>query len=283
MVPCMICSIKSHALNYSQSHKDCTQAGGKIFRVLVWFKSSTAKYMFHAIKEFGQSQDWVAHSQNPETGCQTRDCTSKLEIVQCICAILKLCNQERDPKITQAQSCSKQPVIFSSCDGIPRLLASCSLGNIIQFGKVNNVIHFPFFHTSTYCSFHLCKLQEIELEHNPKVARLFYTISRLHTYAKWSWELSTMFHDWHAIPDSATQSQNCTNSETVQILKLCGAYYTFRKRAAHTVPLNTYWRACTIRIRVWSIQTYMYVYAVITTIYLVSCMCLLLSASVIQY
>jgi len=43
-------------------------------------------------------------------------------------------------------------------------------------------------------------------------------------------------------PDSATQSQNCANSEVVQILKLHGTYYTFRKRAAHTVPLNTYWR-----------------------------------------
>jgi len=104
--------------------------------------------MFHAIKEFGQSQDCIAHSQNPEIGCQTRDCTSNLAIVQYICAILKLCNQERNPKITQAQSCSNwQPVIFSSCDGIPRLLASCSLGNIRQFGKVNNVIHFSFFHT----------------------------------------------------------------------------------------------------------------------------------------
>lgn len=98
------------------------------------------------------------------------------------CAILELCNQERNPKITQAQSCSNwQPVIFSSCDGIPRLLASCSLGNIIQFGKVNNVIHFPFLHTKYIVVFIYASYRRL-IKHNPKVARLFYTISRLHTY-----------------------------------------------------------------------------------------------------
>ena len=39
-----------------------------------------AVHMFHAIWEFAQSRDCVAHSQNPEIAFQSRDCAANLEI-----------------------------------------------------------------------------------------------------------------------------------------------------------------------------------------------------------
>jgi len=39
LISCTIFSIKSHVVNYSKCHKDCTQAGSKITWILVWFES----------------------------------------------------------------------------------------------------------------------------------------------------------------------------------------------------------------------------------------------------
>ena len=93
-----------------------------------WMSNTTfdSIYIFCAIWELGQSQDCVAHSQNPEIAFQSRDCTPiEIAFQSQDCAPIEIAFQSRDCApieiAFQSRDCAPIEIAFQSRDCPPIL------------------------------------------------------------------------------------------------------------------------------------------------------------------